>query len=110
LALGMRALSWSAAMAADQVDADGNAESMGLTGWLSIAVSMLLGVGIFFLGPVLATSWLDGRIPSLGVVLIEGFIRLGLLVGYIWAIGRSSEIQRVFQYHGAEHMTIHAYE
>jgi uncharacterized protein YqhQ len=44
------------------------------------------------------------------VVAVEGAIRLGLFVGYIWLIGRVAEIRRVFQYHGAEHMTIHAYE
>ena len=37
-------------------------------------------------------------------------MRLVLFVGYIWAIGRSKDIARVFEFHGAEHMTIHAYE
>jgi uncharacterized protein YqhQ len=60
--------------------------------------------------PVVATAWLEGRLPSFLVVVIEGLLRLGMLVGYIWAIGRSDEIRRVFQYHGAEHMTIHAFE
>jgi uncharacterized protein YqhQ len=40
----------------------------------------------------------------------EGLLRLALFIGYIWAIGRSAEIRRVFEYHGAEHMSIHAYE
>jgi uncharacterized protein YqhQ len=43
-------------------------------------------------------------------VVVEGIIRLVLFVGYIWLIGRSAEIARVFEYHGAEHMSIHAYE
>ncbi|MDH3464281.1 MAG: DUF1385 domain-containing protein, partial [Acidimicrobiia bacterium] len=42
--------------------------------------------------------------------VIEGVLRLVIFVGYIWAIGRSEEIGRVFEYHGAEHMSIHAYE
>ena len=42
--------------------------------------------------------------------LVEGLIRLTLFVGYIWAIGRSAEIARVFEFHGAEHMSIHAFE
>ena len=42
--------------------------------------------------------------------MVEGILRLALFVGYIWAIGRSDEIGRVFEYHGAEHMSIHAYE
>ncbi|MSQ30159.1 MAG: DUF1385 domain-containing protein [Dehalococcoidia bacterium] len=110
LALGMRALSWSAAVAADEVDAHGEARPLGAAAWLGIALSMLFGIGLFFLLPVLSTAWLDAHLPGPAVVLIEGLIRLALLIGYIWAIGRSQEIQRVFQYHGAEHMTIHAYE
>ena len=71
---------------------------------------MLLGVGLFFLVPVLGTAWLSTYLSNVVVVTIEGVIRLALLVGYIWAIGRNQEIGRVFQYHGAEHMTIHAHE
>jgi len=43
-------------------------------------------------------------------VVIDGLLRVALIVGYIFAISRSKEIQRVFQYHGAEHKTIHAFE
>ena len=110
LALGMRALSWSAAVATDQVDARGEARPLGALSWLGVALSMTAGVALFFLVPALSTAWLVSRLPGLAIVTIEGLLRLALLVGYIWAIGRSAEIQRVFQYHGAEHMTIHAYE
>ncbi len=110
LALGMRALSWSAAIAADEVDARGEARPLGLVQWAAMVISMLLGAGLFFLVPVLGTAWLAPYLPSVVVVLIEGVIRLGLLVAYVWAIGRNQEIARVFQYHGAEHMTIHAHE
>jgi uncharacterized protein YqhQ len=110
LALGMRALSWSAAVAADEVDAQGEARPLGAGAWLGIALSMLFGVALFFLVPVLTTAWLQRWLPGYVVVTIEGLLRLMLLVGYIWAISRSQDIQRVFQYHGAEHMTIHAYE
>ena len=48
--------------------------------------------------------------PSNPDVVLPNSLRILLIVGYIWLIGRSSEIQRVFQYHGAEHKTIHAYE
>lgn len=111
IALGMRALAWSAAVAVDEPVEDGREPGrVDLSMWGSIAFSMLLGVGLFFLVPVLATTWLEAVLPNVWVVLIEGFMRLGLLVGYVWAMGRSDDIQRVFQYHGAEHMTIHAYE
>lgn len=110
LALGMRALSWSAAIAADEVDAKGEAKPLGAGAWIGIGLSMLFGVGLFFLVPVIATTWLERWLPGYAVVTIEGLLRLLLLLGYIWAISRSQDIQRVFQYHGAEHMTIHAYE
>jgi uncharacterized protein YqhQ len=110
LALGMKALSWSAAVATDEIDEDGTPRNMGAFTWVTMAVSMALGVGLFFVLPVLATAWLEGELPTVAVVGLEGALRLTLLIGYIWAIGRSDEIARVFQYHGAEHMAIHAYE
>jgi uncharacterized protein YqhQ len=110
LALGMKALSWSAAVATDEVDERGEPTSMGAFTWVAMAVSMTIGVALFFVAPVLATAWLEGELHSFLVVTIEGLIRLGLLIGYIWAIGRNEEIRRVFQYHGAEHMAIHAFE
>ena len=110
LALGMQALSWSAAIAADEVDESGNARAMGVGAWVGIVFSMVIGLVLFFLLPVLATTWLAQFMPNWAVVIIEGLMRLGLLIGYVWLIGRAEDIQRVFQYHGAEHMTIHAYE
>jgi uncharacterized protein YqhQ len=72
---------------------------------------MLIGVGIFFLLPLGAAAVFELAIANTLVVhLFEGLVRLALLVGYVWAIGRVPEIRRVFAYHGAEHMTIHAYE
>ena len=47
---------------------------------------------------------------GLAFVVLDGVLRIALIVAYIWAISRSKEIQRVFMYHGAEHKTIHAYE
>ena len=110
LALGMRALSWSAAIATDEVDEQGQPRSLGAFSWVAMAISMLAGVALFFVLPVVATAWLEGSMHPFLVVTLEGLLRLALLIGYIWAIGRSEEIRRVFQYHGAEHMTIHAFE
>ena len=110
LALGISALAWSAAIAADEVDDDGEAEPLGFGGWAFLVVTLLVGLAFFFAGPVLATAWLESRFPGPLVIAFEGVLRLGLLIGYIWLIGRSSEVARVFQYHAAEHMTIHAFE
>jgi uncharacterized protein YqhQ len=78
----------------------------------TVAFSLLLAVGLFFLAPAgvaqLAEKYL-GLNAWWGNV-IEGIIRLGLLILYVWAIGFMPEIRRVFGYHGAEHKTINAFE
>jgi uncharacterized protein YqhQ len=80
--------------------------------YLTLFVSLAIGVGLFFLAPA-ALGHLSERylgINSWWGNLLEGLIRLLLLVGYIWAVGQMPEIRRVFSYHGAEHKTINAYE
>ena len=111
LALGMRALTWSAAVASNQVDEHGEARRLTTVDWLLLLGAFGFGVGVFFVGPVLVTVWLDRVLPAPWMsLLIEGVLRLALLLVYIWGMGRTSDIRRVFQYHGAEHMTIFAYE
>jgi len=108
--LGGRALTWSSAVAAGEVDEHGDAKKLTFFESAFLAVSMAFALAVFFAGPVLATAWLDAHLDNWIVLAIEGSIRIGLLLGYIWLIGRSDDIRRVFQYHGAEHMTIAAYE
>jgi hypothetical protein len=78
---------------------------------LMLALTLGAGVGIFFLLPLFVASATIGGIQN-GLVqhLVEGLIRVAIFLGYLWVIGRSPDIRRVFQYHGAEHMTIHALE
>jgi uncharacterized protein YqhQ len=79
---------------------------------VSILLALLIAVGVFFVLPVwIATavsSWVGWT--ELGSTLLEGFIRLLFLIGYMGGIGFIPEIKRVFAYHGAEHRTIHAFE
>ncbi len=111
LGLGMRALTWSAAVASNQVDERGEARRLTFFDWLVLLGAFAVGVGVFFVGPVIATVWLDAFLPAPWMALaIEGVLRVTLLLGYIWGMGRASDIRRVFQYHGAEHMTIYAQE
>ena len=110
VALGTNALTWSAAIAAGETEADGQPKRMGIVEWLAVLSAMAFAVGVFFVGPVLATSPFDGRWPSWAVIALEGSIRIALLLGYVWGIGRTEGVRRVFQYHGAEHMTIAAHE
>jgi uncharacterized protein YqhQ len=115
LGLGMRALTISANV---QTGEDEKLEGPAL--YITLGVSLLLGVGLFFLLPVGAADLVDRfLLPLFGMDaplapwlsnLIEGLVRLGLLVGYISLIGRMEDIKRVFGYHGAEHKTINAFE
>ena len=111
IALGVRALSWSSAVADNRLrDADDVAH-VGRRAWAGALLSLLGAVVIFFLGPVLLTAWLTGPLPAPWLaVLAEGLLRVAMVVGYVWAIGRTAEVRRLFQYHGAEHMAISALE
>lgn len=121
LGLGTRALMWSADVAI-QEEEDEKVNFNGPIGWATVAVSLALGIGLFFLLPTTGASWIghllgltpDGSAPvgfnAFLVNLIEGAIQLALLVGYIWLIGRIPDVKRLFGYHGAEHKTINAYE
>lgn len=108
LGLGMRALTFSADVAVGD-----EAEFSGPMAWGTIALSLAISVALFFLTPAAAADGLH-RLTGLDSPfvgnLVEGVIRLLLVIGYIWAIGRMEDIKRLFAYHGAEHKTINAYE
>ena len=107
LGLGIRALTLSANT---QTGEDEKLEGPAL--YLTLAVSLSIGIGLFFLLPAglggLGERYLAWN-PWLAN-LTEGIIRLILLVAYIWAIGFMPDVRRLFGYHGAEHKTINAYE
>jgi uncharacterized protein YqhQ len=108
LVLGMQALTFSANVQVEEEDE--KIEGASLT--LSVVFGLGMGIGLFFLLPA-GIAYLFEQVlnmPNWGTNLVEGMIRLGLLIGYIWAIGRIPDIRRVFGYHGAEHKTINAYE
>jgi len=107
LGLGMRALTIAANT---QTGEDQKLEGPALM--VTLGVSLLLGLGLFFLLPAglasLAEKYLGWSVWWSN--LLEGLIRLLLLVGYIWGIGFMPDVKRLFAYHGAEHKTINAYE
>jgi len=115
LGLGTRALTWSADVAMGD---DGDFE--GPVAWITIAVSMSISIALFFLGPAAAAEGIHSligyealfNVPTAALVdnLVEGFIRLAMVIGYIWLIGRMDDVKRLWMYHGAEHKTINAYE
>jgi uncharacterized protein YqhQ len=77
---------------------------------LMLGLTLLIGVGVFFLFPLFVAGFTTGGSGDLGQHLLEGLIRAGLFLGYLVFVGQMPDIRRVFQYHGAEHMTIHAWE
>ena len=111
LLLGIKALNRSAALASVESQDGGSEEIPNWALGLTLLVSLTLGVGLFFILPLLAVRLVDPYIASdLVSNLIEGVIRLIILVAYIGGIGLLKDIRRVFAYHGAEHMAVHTYE
>jgi len=123
LLLGMRALIFSANVGLQEIEGeeppktgkDGKVEEPAmLTGpllWATVGVSLMFSIALFFVAPLAAVDLMERWIESHFLVnLIEGILRLTLLIGYMWAISFMPDIRRVFGYHGAEHMTINAYE
>jgi uncharacterized protein YqhQ len=80
--------------------------------WGTVAVSLALGVALFFMVPLFATRYLiDPYIDSaLLSVVLEGLIRIGIFIAYLKVISLIPDIKRVFAYHGAEHKVVNAYE
>jgi uncharacterized protein YqhQ len=108
LVLGMRALLFSADVALEEEE---EIEFKGPIAWGSVAFSLIIGIGVFLLGPLFLVRLVDRYIASALVSnILEGLVRLAFFLIYVYAIGFIPDIRRVFAYHGAEHETINAYE
>ena len=107
MALGFKALAWSANR---QIPEEEQISSKAM-GW-TIGVSLTLFTAIFILLPALAANGLGNVLGLDGFWfhVAEGALRLGIFLGYLLLIGQIPDIKRVFQYHGAEHKAIAAYE
>ncbi len=107
LGLGMRALTISANT---QTGEEEKLEGPAL--YLTMGVALLVAVALFMLAPLgigqLSERFLHFDVWASG--LLEGLVRLAFMVAYVMLIGRMSEVQRLFSYHGAEHKTINAFE
>lgn len=111
LLLGVKALHRSANMAMLDQTGESDEEMSGWAMGVTLGISLVLGIGIFFILPLLLVKLLDPSIASdLLSNVVEGFFRLAILLGYIWGIGFIKDIRRVYAYHGAEHMAVHAHE
>jgi uncharacterized protein YqhQ len=121
LGLGMKALMFSADIqmsdTGEEAGSDAKpAEPASLSkplAWTTVVVALIFGIGIFFVTPLAVVGVAEhfmGGANTFWSNLAEGLIRLGLLVGYVALIGMMPDVKRVYAYHGAEHMTIHAWE
>jgi uncharacterized protein YqhQ len=108
LGIGMRALQMSASAQMPE----GGEELSGSAWAVTVAVSLVFAIGLFFLAPVGLASLIRGSIGSSSVAFwaVEGLIRVAILVGYLALLTRIPDLHRVFQYHGAEHKTIACFE
>jgi len=109
--IGFKALAISANAQLED-DEDGEPEEIGGWVWgLTIAFSLALAVGLFFVIPVGVTSLFKDQLGSaLLFWLVEGVLRTAIFIGYIVVISKLPDLRRVFEYHGAEHKTISCYE
>lgn len=108
LSTGIRALNLSAEIALEEEEEDFGAREAILT----TGLALLISIGFFVILPVWATNNLWGLSEANAFLfnLVEGLIRIGLFLLYLLAITFFEDIKRVFEYHGAEHKSVYAYE
>ncbi len=122
--LGIKTLNWSAEIAMLDVESDKDRENGRLDGqkkkpisqspWalaITLVVSLAIGVGIFFIAPLfIATHLFHVEQRAFEFNLVAGVVRISILLGYLAAISLMRDIKRLFEYHGAEHKTVFAFE
>lgn len=106
LVYGMKSLSYSAQAAGEEDEQLSNTQMA-----LTMAVSVVLAIVFFLVIPTYAAKFIPGVADSaFRLNIVEGVLRLAIFLLYIWGISLTSDIRRVFEYHGAEHKTIWTYE
>ncbi len=111
LSLGIGALMYSAEQSLEEERVETETKNLGSTiaMWATIAFSFVLSLGLFFYLPLMITEWM-GVTHSIWFNVVDGIVRIILFIAYLWAISQMKDMARVFQYHGSEHMSIHAFE
>ena len=117
MVLGFKALRYSANVALNEAPPDENGKKLEMSGWvaaLNIALSLGFFIFMYKFLPLAATTGLKRYDAALGnnilFNLVEGMIRIGLFLLFIWGTSKWADIRRVYQYHGAEHKTVFAFE
>ncbi len=105
--MGIVALSWSAEVSSQETGEE--LKKKDIIG--AILLALAFAIGLFVLAPLLLAQLIPAVKGNAALfALFEGIIRTAILVLYIWAVSRSKDVKRVFEYHGAEHKTVHAHE
>src|ERR1700690_1647459 len=117
MTLGFRALKFSANAVLDEIPADDNGKKMEISGWmagLNIAFSVAFFIFMYKYLPLLATTELKRVNPVFGQQimfnLVDGLIRIAMFLLFVWGVSLWKDIRRVYEYHGAEHKTVFAFE
>src|SRR5213075_250015 len=117
MTLGFRALKFSANTALDEVPADNSGKKLEVSGWMA-TINIIFSVGFFifmykFL-PLVAATEMKRVNPLFGeriiFNLVDGAIRIALFLLFILGVSLWKDIHRVYEYHGAEHKTVYAFE
>ncbi len=108
LVVGTKALNYSAVIAEGKIDDENNS---GFNLAILILISLTIAIGLFFVTPALISQLFEKiGFNKIMISITEGILRLIFVLSYIFIIGLSKDIKRVFQYHGAEHMAVWAHE
>lgn len=96
----------------DPAKDEGESKGMGALMTVSMVIGLLLGIAIFVVVPAALSNLILGsdQMNSAGWNVLDGIIRVAIFIAYIWLISKMKDIHRLFQYHGAEHKTIHCFE
>ncbi|MBZ5599722.1 MAG: DUF1385 domain-containing protein [Acidobacteriia bacterium] len=117
MGLGFKALRFSANVALDEIPANDKGKKLEVSGWVA-AVNVIFSLGFFIFMykylPLVAATELKRVNPLFGEQiifnLVDGLIRIALFLLFIWGISLWRDIRRVYEYHGAEHKTVYAFE
>ena len=117
MSLGVRALKFSANAALDEMPANDQGKKMEISGWMAgvnIAFSIAFFIFMYKYLPLLATTELKKVNPVFGQQfvfnLVDGLIRIAMFLLFVWGVSLWKDIRRVYEYHGAEHKTVYAFE
>jgi uncharacterized protein YqhQ len=109
LMIGVKTLVFSANQSLDEGEEEETLSTMEVA--ITVAISLVLGIGLFFLLPAFLAQSIKAWVSNHALQnLLEGVVRIVVFLVYIYSISKMKDIQRVFQYHGAEHKTIFTYE